>query len=66
MENFIFEIFIRILETFLRIFGQFLRNSGEIGSLLEGEEKNFHQSENNKENEVLRPLWPPNSLGGHI
>ena len=26
--------------------------------------KNFHQSETNNENEVLRPLWPPQSLRG--
>ena len=28
--------------------------------------ENFHQSETNKDNEVLRPLWPPNSLRGQI
>ena len=28
--------------------------------------KNFHQLETNKEKEVLRQLWPPNSLKGQI
>ena len=43
-------------------FWRFFRNIEEIGSLLEDED----QSETNKENEVLRPLWPPNSLRGQI
>ena len=54
-------IFGAILEEFWRFFEEFWRNW-----FIVRRRKNFHQLETNKENEVLRPLWPPNSLGGHI
>ena len=65
MENLNFGWFLRIfwrpswgfLEYFWRILEKLVRCL---------KIKNFHQSETNKENEVLRPLWPPNSLGGQI
>ena len=62
MENLILENSFGFLETFLRIFGEF---RGILQKLTHGEKiKNFHQFGTNKENEVLRPLQPPNSLGG--
>ena len=60
-----FERFIRIfgdiLEDFWRFFEEFWRNWFIVRRF-----KNFHQLETSKENEILRPLWPPNSLGGQI
>ena len=61
--------FLKIFEDFWRISWRFLEIFwGVLEKLVRCEKKikNFHQLETNKENEVLRPLWPPNSLGGHI
>ena len=64
MENLTFERFIRIfgdiLEDFWRIWEEFWRNCFVVGR--RRRRKNFHQSKTNKENEFLRPLWPPNGL----
>ena len=61
--------FLEIFEDFWRISWRFLEIVwGILEKLVRCEKKikNFHQLETNKENEVLRPLWPPNSLRGHI
>ena len=63
MENLNFETFIRIFGEIIEDFGIFFEEF--LKKLVHCEKiKNFHQSETNKENEVLRPPWPLNSLGG--
>ena len=61
--------FLEIFEDFWRISWRFLEFFwGILEKLVRCEKKikNFNQLETNKENEVLRPLRPPNSLGVQI
>ena len=62
MEKLSFEDFWRHSWGFLEIFWGILEKFARCEKKI----KNFHQSETNKVNEVLRPLRLPNSLGGQI